>query len=562
MSISKTPSLVAMPLTKTINQMYFTVSDERPVDMASSYIEMEMTLDTSQNHNVVLGHDGLFYEPSCLFRSSKITKQNGEVVSDLTYVNVLDNNLKHYAKGCNELVSGSVYSGAGHRTPQGDVVSIFNNDYPDQYPTLRVPLSSVHPGSLATMPVVPFGNQDVEFRYLLEPQYPVLMRAVPSGVYDAGSTNIGTTYPFENVNTGTTALYASNLNEVEDFSTGETIVIGGTVGGGSGYDIFIRTIVGAITQDAGATPGHFSINSALSSSQPVSGVEVVKDVNTYELGCKAIESTTSNLTLNTPTPQNVDLYNGTDVNVHYSILTASASLSSTVVDTTLRTKIQSLTLSGSNITAVVLANNITLETNQVAMSIWIEPLYTNLDSNSWSVQSAHLVLYRRNIKAPMGKSIVQAFESINVQCVGGLNRFMYNYKVRPNCYNAWVIQPTNNNLYSVRHDISQSLFSVDEVPLTSIYVNTGSSVAQDNLYRCFANSTVYKLKNLQGNRDTEVQSEIEPVMFCGKLFNAMVKDEENLQSQTEDKNLRVELVAETETEACTVFLFMEMHKEI
>jgi len=521
-----------------------------------------MSLDTTNNNNVVLGHDGLFYEPSCLFRSSKITKQTGEVVADLNYVNVLDQNLKHYSKGCNQVVSDAIFSGAGHRTPQGGIVSIFNNEYSDQYPTIRAPLSALHPGTLSQMPAVPFGNQDVEFRYLLEPQYNVLMRAVPSGVYDAGSASVQS-YAFENIVSGATTLYASELGDIGEFSTGDTIIVKGLVGGGTGYDTFIRTITGAITQDAGVTPGHFSINTALSGSASVSAISVGKESNTYELGCVSVEATTTALTLITQTAQNVDLYAGTDVIVHYNLLTASGSLiADSVTPTTLRTKIASLTLNGSNIAGVVLQNGITLAANQSAISIWIEPLYTNLDSNNWSVVSAHLVLYRRNVKVPMGKSIVSNFESVNVQCVAGLNRFMYNYKINSNCYGVWAIQPTNTNLYSVQHDIEQYLFSVDEKPVTSIYVNTGSSVHQDNLGRCFGNSQVYKLKNLKGNRDVEIQSEIEPIIFPAKVFNATHKGEENVQPMGQDKNLRIELVPATATEACVLFLFMEKFQEI
>ena len=63
-----------MPINKSVNQLYFTTSDERPVDMKASYVELEMSLDTTTNYNVVLGHDGLMYPPSCLFRSAKLTK--------------------------------------------------------------------------------------------------------------------------------------------------------------------------------------------------------------------------------------------------------------------------------------------------------------------------------------------------------------------------------------------------------------------------------------------------------------------------------------------------------
>lgn len=560
MSISKVPSLVAMPVNKTVNQLYFTTSDERPVDMKASYVELEMSLDTSDNVNVVLGHDGLMYPPSCLFRSAKLTKtQTGEVVQDLNYVNVLDANMRHYSVGVNQVSADAIYSGAGHVTPEGNVVSVFNNSYPDQNPTLRVPLESLYPGSLGQSPVVPMGSGDVEFRFLLEPQYPVLMRAVPSGVYDQGVAEVSTPYAFDAVNMNGTTLSAAALGTIANFVSNDYVIIKGTIGGGGGTDYWVRQ-VGTVTPDSPPTEGSFTFTPALSTTQAVSGITVQKITgNTYVLGCKAIESTTNILALNTSYSATKDLRVGTNVKVHYDVVTASGGdIVPTVLDTTIAT------VSGSPITSVTLASNITLTTNQVAYNIWIEPLYTNLDSNNWSVVSAHLVLYRRNLKVKAQKMLVQNFESVNVQCVANLNRFMYSYKIRSNTFNAWAIQPTNTNLYGVLHGINQYLFSLDERQLTSVYIDTNplSAVHQDNVMRCGANSPVYKIKNLRGNRDTQVNSVIEPIMFPAKLFSAMVNGEDNVQPEGQDRNLRIELVPTTTTEACNVFLFMEKHQEI
>jgi hypothetical protein len=560
MSISKVPSLVAMPINKTVNQLYFTTSDERPVDMKASYVELEMSLDTTDNYGVVLGHDSLMYPPSCLFRSAKLTKtQTGEVVQDLNYVNVLDANMRHYSVGVNQVSADAIYSGAGHVTPQGTVVSIFNNSYPDQNPTLRVPLESLYPGSLGQSPVVPMGSGDVEFRFLLEPQYPVLMRAVPSGVYDQGTADLSTAYAFDNVNSSGTTLSASALGTIANFTTNDFVIIKGTIGGGGGADYWVRQ-VGTVTADAPPNEGSFTFTPALSTTQAVSGITVQKITsNTYVLGARAIETQTNILTLNTAYAANKDLRIGTNVKVHYDVVTASGGDIESLVLPTIVSNV-----AGSPITTVTLASNITLTANQVAYNIWIEPLYTNLDSNNWSVTSAHLVLYRRNLKVKAQKMLVQNFESVNVQCVGGLNRFMYNYKVRPNTFNAWAIQPTNTNLYGVRQGIAQYLFSLDERPLTSVYIDTNplSAVHQDNVMRCGANSPVYKIKNLRGNRDTEINSVIEPIMFPAKLFSAMVNGEENVQPEGMDKNLRIELVPSIVTLPCNVFVFFEKHQEI
>lgn len=560
MSISKIPSLVAMPITKTVNQLYFTTSDERPVDMKASYVELEMGLTTDDKYNVVLGHDGLMYPPSCLFRSSKLTKtQTGEVVQDLTYVNVLDANMRHYSVGCNQVPADAIFSGAGHVTPENTVLSVFNNTYTDQNPTLKVPLESLYPGSLGQSPLVPMGSGDVEMRFLMEPQYPVLMRAVPSGVYDQGTTVYSIPYAFNNVNLNTTTLSASALGTIANFATGNPVIIKGTVGGGGGVQYWVRT-VGTVTPDAPPNQGSFTITTALSTTQAVSQVTVQKILpTTYILGCNNVLATTNSLTLNTSYPANQDLRGTTGektkVKVYYDVVSVSGAIESKVLETSIAST------TGSNIVSVTLADNITL-TSQTAFNIWIEPLYTNIDAVDWSVKSAHLVLYRRNMKVKDQKIILQNFESVNVQCVGGLNRFMYNYKVRTNTYNVWAIQPTATNLYGVVQDIKQYLFSLDERPLTSIYIDTDSAVHQDNIMRCGSNSPTYKIKNLRGNRDTQINSVIQPIMFPAKLFNAMVNGEDNVQPEGQDRNLRIELVPNTTTQPCNVFLFMEKHQEL
>jgi hypothetical protein len=569
MSISKIPSLVAMPINKSVNQLYFTTSDERPVDMKASYVELELSLDTTTNYNVVLGHDGLVYPPSCLFRSSKMTKtQTGEVVQDLNYVNILDANLRHYSVGSNQVTADSIYSGAGHVTPQGEVVSIFNNSYPDQLPTLKVPLESLYPGSLGQTQVVPMGSGDVEFRYLLEPQYPVLMRAVPSGIYDSSVYSSAGITSFSNINSNSTTVSASALGIITNFTTGDNVIITGIVN--SVPSVYERT-VSSIVPDVGSTAGNFTISSVISASQALSQPEIYitegtsSPLRTVSIGSSATPTTVDTVIFKTAYALNKDLYVGTDVIVHYDTILAKIDPDVNVVTTglTLRTKVKTL-ISSTTITGVQFDDSFSLAASTGAVNIWVEPLYTNLDSNNWSVTSAHLVLYRRNLNVKAQKMLVQNFESVNVACVGGLNRFLYSYKTRPNTFNAYAFSPSNTNLYSVRQGIAQYLYALDERPLTSVYIDTAplSAVHQDNVMRCGANSPVYKIKNLRGNRDREIQSEIEPFVFPAKLFSAMVGGEDNVQPEGQDRNLRLELVPTTVTQACNVFLFMEKHQEI
>ena len=112
-NISKIPAAVAFPLTSTNNILPFVVGNEPgQIDMSASYLELELELDNLQYgstgasyQNVVLGHDGLYYNPSCLIRSSKLAESNtGKIYQDLVYTNVISNNLEYFSKGSNCIV--------------------------------------------------------------------------------------------------------------------------------------------------------------------------------------------------------------------------------------------------------------------------------------------------------------------------------------------------------------------------------------------------------------------------------------------------------------------------
>jgi ribonuclease I len=108
--------------------------------------------------------------------------------------------------------------------------------------------------------------------------------------------------------------------------------------------------------------------------------------------------------------------------------------------------------------------------------------------------------------------------------------------------------------------------SVDNVPLTSIYVDsTDSSVHQDNIVRVFQNcqNGSVKLQNLRANRDREVTTEVEVCLYPAKVFSSMVAGEPNLQEENQrDRDLTVELLPESVTPKTNVFIFMEKWDEL
>ena len=560
-NIYKIPTMVATPITPQQNQMYFSISgDSTPVNMSASYLELELGLDagiTSMN-GICLGHDGLMYPPSSLVRQSKLTqKETGQVLQDLNYVNILDANMKHYTQGVLEKESMGTVDGGAVIGPDFKAYSIFSNEYADTNPTLMVPLKDVFPGSLGQSEVLPLGSGEVEFRFLMEPQFKCLQRVVNSSEYETADPTVSDGVTFSNVNANLITLNAPTVGIISEYSVNDKVVIAG-IAGGSGK-VFFRNVA-TVVQDQGATAGNFTVNAVLSATQAVSQIKVYETAgNTDKLACQPTATQTASLTLMSGYAQNKDLWAGTTVDVHYTKIQSNVLPVTNVIENkVLRTTIASLDLPNS---VVVLNDVIPLAANEGAFNIRIVPLYTNIESD-WKILSAHLVLVRPQMNIKPQSMVVQNFESVNVQCVPGSSRFMYNYKVRPNTYNVWCIQPTDTNLYGVSHGINKFLYTLDERPLTTLQIETSSSLARDNLGRCFANSPVYKLKNLRPNRDREIQSETEPIMIPAKLFNAQMGGEDNLQPEGQDRNLRLELLPQTVTENTTVFLFMEKHQVV
>jgi len=565
-SIRKVQSMVAFPKTKNDNQIYFEVGNEGgQIDMASSYIELQVSLNDASGNplqdytNVVLGHDGMYYNASALFRSAKLSEsRSGKVMQDLVYVNMLSNNLEYWTKGANRIVSDALYSGQGALSEKG-IVSVFNNEYQDETPVIRCPLSILYPGSIGQADMLPQGA-DLEFRYLLEPQYNVFMKAVQSGIYGTGDVTTPTVGEFENVDADVLIATASALGTVveENYPTEHcAVVVSCLINGVQTY--LARNVV--VNYDDGVTEGYLELDLALSAGLEATNVLITPYNNTNKLSCKATQPNQSQLFIQENTTGaeiNADIGLGTSVKVYFETLnpttgvTTLSSLVSTVV---------ARTVDGDVYSSLTIAQP--LSTTQQCIGIFIVPICTNLDTFNWVLSNAHLVIYRRmmDMKVPQ-EMLVSNFESVNVGMVGGLNRFMYNLKARENTYNMYVLTPNQTNLYSQLEGLQTYQVSVNDKPLTTIYLDAsaGSALHLDNMLRTLSNSEVYKPKNLSVYRDQEIETPIQPAIFPAKLYASTVKGESNVQDfNNQDKNVKVELVASngSTTPQKMVYMFLE-----
>jgi hypothetical protein len=570
-SIRKYPAMVAFPKTKYDNMLYFDVASEnnQVIDMAASYLELEMALYDGNGaavtdwSNICLGHDGLQYNASALFRSAKLSEsRTGKVMQDLVYVNMLSNNLEYWTKGANRVISDSLFSGQSSVGQNNSLLSVFNNDYSDPSPVIRTPLSLLYPGQIGDSDILP-QEKDFEFRYLLEPQYNVFQRAVPNNVYGVGEVVILDAQVFGDVLATETVATPAALGVVTlaNFPVANTSCLVECIIDGAATT-FSRDIL--VTYDAGAVVGFVNFQSELSALNNATAVTISPISNSNKLACGDTLPNATTLSFFPSTTGNEvggDIQIGTQINVIYSVVDPANGL---LAPSVLSTTITNVAIAAGKYTVITIANAMP---NTYTSGVYVVPVVTNLDSYNWAVTNAHLVLYRRmmSVKAPE-KMLVSNFESINVGMVGGLNRFMYNFKAHANTYNLYVMTPNQTNLYSQLEGLETYLVSVDDKPLTTIYLNAvNSALHLDNMYRTLSNSEVYKPVNLSLYRDQYLESNIQPTIFPAKLVASSVKGETNIQNfDLPDKNVKVELVAAngTSTPTKNVYMFLEKFDQV
>lgn len=566
--IRKLESSVAYPINAQSNQIYWNIGQEEGVlDIKSSYVELELQLSnltgvtglpSTDAYNVTVGRDGVFYPPSAFVRQCRLADTtNGKVVQDLNYINTLDANLRYFNQGCNEIVADAIFSGAGHRSPDGSIVSVFNNAYPDVNPVVRVPLENVLLGQLGQASALPQGG-NMELRWLCEPQQKLFQRSVPSGVYETAEVEPSS---FANIAANSDVATALTLGEIAKFRASDIVIVQGTLAGSAYFD---TNQVVSVVADAGITAGNLTLDEVIDATNILSNVSIVNGVYNSPLSVLiAANDTGAAVNRNTATLRNTyaiaksDISVGTAVHVHYKLVNVTNKTISD--DIILETTITGLTTSGANITAVQFANNISVPANTNVLFAYIVPLYTNLNAD-WNIVNSHVVLYRDTmIKAnPSEKMLMTSFENQGTQCINGLRSWIYNYQIDNNTQNVYIMTPSATNLYSQIQTYSSYLFSVDDTPLTSIYIPAvHSAVHVENLSKTLQNSMTYKPKNLSSKRDKEVEQVVEPFLFPAKIKESMFKSEALLEAPGKDKNLRVELTSDSGTPAITVYMFAE-----
>lgn len=570
MSIRKIQSKQAMPLSRYNNQLSFDIQNEgTPIDFSKSYLELEVDLPTLEDrHNLVLGRDGLFYPPTCFFRDSKMRENaSGKSLYDLLYVNVLDANLEYWSHGSNKILSESIYSGMG-KSYEGtnEIKSVFSNDYPDQYPTLKVPLSSLYPGGLGSSDNF-IQSDTMEARFLLEPSLKLFQRAVKTGIYSNLDLEFGDQVVFNNIATGSVNLTPPETGIVENYAVDDQIYITGNVDNGEGPLFGTYAIVTEVVPDEIGVPGHLVLNVVCSGTDDIVGVKVRKvtfNPNGTKIEMNDIEVSNNNLEFTAPQQQK-DIHIGSVINVQF---TRFNTVTVSNGEENFRTTITDITYDGSGFpVSLVMADGITLSANEHALYISIVPLYTNV-VDDWSLVNAHMVIYRDPVKAtkPPSKLLMNSFSSVNAQMVSGLNKFVYTAKAPVNTYNTYVMTPNSTNLYSFADTLRNYLISVDNVPLTTIYIDSqGSAVHIDNLNRVLSNSINFQPKNLKLHRDEEIISIEYPTMFPGKLYHSEIKGGPNLHDfSMPDKDLKIDIETEDSkvTAAKTVYIFMEKWAEV
>jgi hypothetical protein len=568
-SIKKLMSSNAMPLNKRNNILTYNIGQEAgQMDMKASYVELQLTLDGITDYEgIVLGNGGLLYNPASLFRRAGLRESyTGKVLQNLTFVNILSQNLDYYSKGCNQIRADTLFSGAGILSPDGtNYKSIFSNDYSDK-PVgdyyLRVPLQLLFPGSIGDSDMLP-QQSDWTFDFLLEPQYKCFMRAYPAK-YSAGAIVTGDATPAASANPQPAGCTVWNVGAGlgVQFPVGSLVLCNYTVGG---VAFSKHNYVTAVNVDA------LTFANALDAGTTVTALVIKRITNSFILQLNNFAASGVQFTLTNPTPQIGGLNVGTAIKISYDVLNADGTLTATVVNDI----VAALPVNGQGLlTGITGTTGINLAAGTFAVNLRVSLTTVDLP-NDYSVRSAHMVVYRRMVPMVSPQSmLVTNFESVNVAMVGGTNKFSYTIKMDTNTYNAFVLTPSDSNMYSTRSDngtetdtkiIGSYLYYVDEKPLTNIILDANSSPHNENVVKTFSNSECYPLANLRKQRDVEFKTDIVPFLFPSKIFPAQAKGEINDQPfDGKDRNLKIDLYASdgATTPLKQVFIFLEKYDRV
>ena len=569
-SIKKLMSSNAMPLNKRNNILTYNIGQEQgQMDMKASYVELQLTLDGIDDYEgVVLGNGGLLYNPASLFRRAGLRESyTGKVLQNLTYVNILSQNLDYYSKGCNQIRADTLFSGAGILSPDGTHYnSIFSNDYSDK-PVgdyyLRVPLQLLFPGSIGDSDMLP-QQSDWTFDFLLEPQYKCFMRAYPAKYSDGALVvpTVGTAATSADPQPAGCTVWNVGAGLGVNFPVGSLVLCNYTVGG---VAFSKHNYVTAVNVDA------LTFANALDAGTTVTALVIKNITNSFILQLNNFAASGVQFTLVNPTAPIGGLNIETAIKISYDVLNANGTLTPTVVDDI----VAALPTNGDgNLTGITGTTGINLAAGTYAVNVRVSLTTVDLP-NDYSVTSAHMIVYRRNVpmSAPQNM-LVSNFESVNVAMVGGTNKFSYTIKMDTNTYNAFVLTPSDSNMYSTRSDngtetdtkiIGSYLYYVDEKPLTNIILDANSSPHNENVVKTFSNSECYPLKNLRKQRDVEFKTNIVPFLFPSKIFPAQAKGEVNDQPfGGKERNLKIDLYASdgAVTPLKQVFIFLEKYDRV
>ena len=581
-SIRKIQSNVALPLTPQQNILTFDIpQDQGVIDMSSSYVSLEISLkglSTQEDYrNITLGQDGFQYSESCLFRNTQLREGGtSNVLSEVNFCNIIAQNLHFVGEGHERRKALATVNGSGHVQANdaaiGGVVSIFNNQYNDPVPVLKVSLEDLFLGTLGNSDAVPtFG--DLAMRFLLENKYKCFQRSVPTGVYSVGGEDFTGNIPSADTLANITVITATPatppaVNDFTGYEVDDTVYVFCQLD--AVPVVLIRTV-------AAVDPAFLNITltAPLDPAVNATNVQVNKlSYDTRKTQIVPITGNTSTLTFAEGSTYGVkqDIYAplanvnvGTVCNIKYRLIDNEGNVS-TVVNSVLATVVSTTTRdAGVHLNTITFDKTIDIGTSYASFDLHIEPLYTNLLTD-YSISGAHLVVYRRNIPFAKPKSmLLTQYKSQQIAMVGGLQKFQYTFQVDNNVYNAYFLTPSETNMLSVSHQkLSQYQYFVNGVALTTIPMPLNSSFHYDNLTRTFLNSEIYKPVNIAPYRDTEIITNIRPICIPAKLFNSIdTKGNVNVQ-EPGMKALRVEVdtLDDETTPSLNTYMVLECYVDV
>lgn len=579
--LQKLVSEQALPLSQRNNLVNFMIPGDQgvSVDLANTYVQFQLRVTGAGSGSVCFGQDQQPYYPVALVRRARLVSSMKGTLHEVNNLNILINNLMFHAKTASENNSDSLF-GWGAVTGADGVHSVFdyNTDDLSNNCVVRIPMSHLVPGSLGSDELFFDKVGTLTLQLELEPTKNLFIQIIdprwgstdPDFIGVIGCNNVAADAADRTLLTATTANQFLGVYQVGDkvqvsYTGGAgqaalQAVVTAVAAGGATINITPALPAGALT---GVSINFNNVNihctSYVGTGNAVTQLTVPVCAQTIIAG-KPLQQFTGAIpdVTNSPLPLicNIDYWTYTTADgtgLAQQTQLTNQKITAAVVDPD--TNVVTLTID-SGIPAV--ANTLTVA------GIVITPVKNNLPNAAWSVEQAFLFPMIKMVgESPKKPMLYTAFEYEPLAMVSDGSNFSREVLCDTNTVNTFLLTPPSTNtsqLMSAANGVTNYRFYLNDIALSSVPLQLGSTLQKDMLMRVYNNSLDYPLRNLNQLKNQPLFSTALVNQFVAKHKPSTVLGVPNITRSSERDKLRVEMNGAGMPTGNTVYFFKQVYK--